>query len=150
MHPHHVLSIVPMFEVARFNCAHKLTLPQMFATTLRSTLRTLPKKAPTRGMSRLAPAQAGSLLDIGIRDIFDSDHDQFRESARHFFDTEVKPNHAEWEKNGEVSRELWLKAGEMGLLSNMVPEEYGGLGLDCKYPAIVWEEQSYSGCTGES
>jgi len=30
----------------------------------------------------------------------------------------------------------------------MVPEEYGGLGLDCKYPAIVWEEQSYSGCTG--
>ena len=30
----------------------------------------------------------------------------------------------------------------------MVPEAYGGLGLDCKYPAIVWEEQSYSGCSG--
>jgi len=90
---------------------------------------------------RLAPAQAGTLLDIGIRDIFDSDHDMFREMTRNFFETEVKPFHAEWEKAGEVPRELWTKAGEMGLLANMVPEEYGGLGTDCLYPAIVWEEQ---------
>lgn len=101
-----------------------------------------------RLMSRLAPAQAGKLTDIGIRDIFDSDHDMFREMTRNWFETEVKPFHGEWEKAGEVPRELWTKAGEMGLLSNMVPEEYGGLGTDCKYPAIVWEEQSYSGCTG--
>jgi len=47
-----------------------------------------------------------------------------------------------------VPRELWTKAGELGLLSTMVPEEYGGLGLDCRYAAIMWEEQSYSGCTG--
>lgn len=47
-----------------------------------------------------------------------------------------------------MPRELWTRAGELGLLSNMVPEKYGGLGLDCKYPAIVWEEQAYSGCTG--
>jgi len=97
---------------------------------------------------RLAPAQAGSLLDIGIRDIFDSDHDMFRETARSFFENDCKPFHGEWEEKGEVPRDLWLRAGELGLLSNMVPEEYGGLGLDCKYPAIVWEEQSYSGCTG--
>ena len=72
---------------------------------------------------RLAPAQAGTLLDIGIRDIFDSDHDMFREMTRNFFETEVKPFHGEWEKAGEVPRELWTKAGEMGLLANMVPEE---------------------------
>ena len=47
----------------------------------------------------------------------------------------------EWEKAGEVPRELWLKAGEQGMLSMMVPEEYGGVGLDCRYPAIMWEEQ---------
>ncbi|GMI34220.1 hypothetical protein TrCOL_g13829 [Triparma columacea] len=97
---------------------------------------------------RLSPAQAGTLLDIGIRDIFDSDHDMFRESARAFFENDCKPFHGEWEEKGEVPRELWKHAGDLGLLSNMVPEEYGGLGLDCKYPAIVWEEQSYSGCTG--
>mmetsp|Transcript_90964 Transcript_90964/g.259632 ORF Transcript_90964/g.259632 Transcript_90964/m.259632 type:complete len:309 (+) Transcript_90964:499-1425(+) len=34
------------------------------------------------------------------------------------------------------------------MLSMMVPEEYGGVGLDCRYPAIMWEEQSYAGTTG--
>ena len=68
--------------------------------------------------------------------------------ARNFFENEVKPHHGEWEKAGQVPRELWLKAGELGLLSTMTPEKYGGLGCDAKYPAIVWEEQAYSGCTG--
>mmetsp|Transcript_90965 Transcript_90965/g.259638 ORF Transcript_90965/g.259638 Transcript_90965/m.259638 type:complete len:434 (+) Transcript_90965:257-1558(+) len=94
------------------------------------------------------PPQAPSLMQIGIRDIFDSDHDMFRESCRKFFEDEVKPFHGEWEKAGEVPRELWLKAGEQGMLSMMVPEEYGGVGLDCRYPAIMWEEQSYAGTTG--
>jgi len=98
--------------------------------------------------ARQHPAMADSLTAIGTRDIFDSDHDMFREMARSFFQNEVVPFHAEWEKAGEVPRELWTKAGELGLLANMVPEAYGGLGLDCKYPAIVWEEQSYAGATG--
>merc|ERR1719265_385640 len=102
---------------------------------------------PAEGV-RQHPAMASSLTAIGTRDIFDADHDMFRELARSFFENEVAPFHAEWEAAGEVPRELWTKAGELGLLSNMVPEEYGGLGLDCKYPAIMWEEQSYSGCTG--
>lgn len=100
------------------------------------------------GPARLHPAQADSLMAIGTRDIFDSDHDMFREMARKFWQDEVVPFHAEWEKAGEVPRELWTKAGELGLLSTMVPEEYGGLGLDCKNAAIMWEEQSYCGCTG--
>ena len=110
----------------------------------------LSSKTASRMMSsdRLAPAQAANLMDVGIREIFDSDHDMFRESARSFFENEVKPFHGEWEEAGEVPRELWTKAGELGLLANMTPEKYGGLELDCKYPAIVWEEQSYSGCTG--
>lgn len=127
--------------------------------SIRSSLRNLPRAVLRRNKStalaeeggygdRLAPAQANSLLDIGIRDIFDSDHDMYRETARKFFEDECKPFHGEWEDAGEVPRELWTRAGELGLLSNMVPEEYGGLGLDAKYPAIVWEEQSYSGCTG--
>lgn len=98
--------------------------------------------------TRVHPATAGTLMDFGTRDVFDADHDQFRELARSFFKNECMPYHAEWEKEGEVPRELWTKAGELGLLSTMVPEEYGGLGLDCKYAAIMWEEQSYSGCTG--
>merc|ERR1719240_1407551 len=65
--------------------------------------------------ARIPPAQAETLHAIGTRAIFDSDHDQFRELCRSFFKNEVAPFHAEWEKAGEVPRELWLKAGELGL-----------------------------------
>ena len=46
-----------------------------------------------------------------------------------------------WEKNGECSRELWLKAGESGLLGVHCPEEFGGIGGDWLSAAIVLEEQ---------
>ena len=74
--------------------------------------------------------------------------DMFREMARKFFEDEVVPHHEQWEKDGQVSRELWLKAGANGLLGTTMPSEYGGSDADVLYAAIVWEEQSYSGCTG--
>lgn len=46
-----------------------------------------------------------------------------------------------WEKAGEVSREVWEKAGEYGLLGVFTPEEHGGIGGDLLSAAIVWEEQ---------
>ena len=58
------------------------------------------------------------------------------------------PHHAEWEKAGAVSRELWLKAGEAGLLCPSVPEEYGGAGGDFLMTVIVAEELARAGATG--
>ena len=84
-------------------------------------------EAEAAGPARLHPAQADSLMAIGTRDIFDTDHDMFREMARKFWQDEVVPFHPEWEKAGEVPRELWTKAGELGLLSTMVPEVSGVL-----------------------
>lgn len=104
--------------------------------------------APAYASERINAATAPTLMEIGCRDIFDEDHDAFRQMCRDFFANEVKPFHKEWEKAGEVPRELWTKAGDLGLLACMVPEAYGGLGTDCRFPAVVWEEQSYSGCTG--
>lgn len=46
-----------------------------------------------------------------------------------------------WEKAGQVSRELWEKAGEQGLLGLMIPEERGGVGGDVFSAAVMWEEQ---------
>ena len=106
------------------------------------------QRALTTSAQRMTPAQAPSLMQIGLRDIFDTDHDMFRTTARAFFDNEIKPHHAQWEKDGQISREAWIKAGEVGLLCPTVPEEYGGLGLDAKYAAITWEEQQYAGTTG--
>lgn len=72
----------------------------------------------------------------------------FRQTARRFFQEEVAPYHAEWEKAGQVSKELWVRAGETGLLGVNTPEEFGGLGGDYLMANIVHEEQGYSNCTG--
>ncbi|KAM5265731.1 long-chain specific acyl-CoA dehydrogenase, mitochondrial isoform 4-T4 [Hipposideros larvatus] len=100
------------------------------------------------GMKRLEASFAKKLTDIGIRRIFSSEHDIFRENVRRFFQEEVIPYHTEWEKAGEVSRELWEKAGKQGLLGINTEEHHGGVGGDLYSAAIVWEEQSYSNCTG--
>ncbi|XP_029930459.1 long-chain specific acyl-CoA dehydrogenase, mitochondrial-like [Myripristis murdjan] len=98
--------------------------------------------------TRPETASAKSLMDIGTRRIFTEDHDLFRQNVRRFFQEEVIPHHNEWEKAGQVSRELWEKAGEQGLLGVVIPEEHGGIGGDLLSAAVVWEEQMYSNCTG--
>jgi alkylation response protein AidB-like acyl-CoA dehydrogenase len=87
---------------------------------------------------------ADNLLQIGTRRIFDHDHDMYRELCRSFYQDKVVPFEKEWEADGHVSREVWKQAGENGMLGVTVPEKYGGLGLDAKYAAVHWEEQSYS------
>jgi alkylation response protein AidB-like acyl-CoA dehydrogenase len=75
------------------------------------------------------------------RTLFDREHDMFRDTARRFVEKEMVPYHEQWEKDGMVSREVWLKAGQQGLLGFDVPEEYGGAGLqDFRYNAILVEE----------
>ncbi|PKU34982.1 long-chain specific acyl- mitochondrial [Limosa lapponica baueri] len=107
-----------------------------------------PLQTEQHGTKRPEPSSAKSLVDIGTRRIFSSDHDIFRESARKFFQEEVLPFHAEWEKDGQVSRELWEKAGQQGLLGVAIAEKHGGIGADILSSAVVWEEQMYVNCTG--
>src|ERR1700752_5388948 len=82
------------------------------------------------------------------RNIFREEHHIFRESVRRFVDREIVPFHAQWEKDGVVPRELWLKAGAEGLLCCTVPEEYGGMGLDYLFDVVVFEELWRSGASG--
>ncbi|MEN8673734.1 acyl-CoA dehydrogenase family protein [Nocardioides sp.] len=81
--------------------------------------------------------------------IYEQEHEDFRATVRAFMEKEVVPFHDEWEKDGHVSREVWTKAGEMGLLCFDVDEEYGGAGIkDFRYNAIVAEEISKVGASG--
>ncbi len=82
------------------------------------------------------------------RNIFDSDHEQFRNSVRKFLEAEAVPFHEQWEKDGQIDRELWRKAGKQGLLGPTVPEEYGGVAVDFRYNAIVDEEVARLGLMG--
>jgi acyl-CoA dehydrogenase len=82
------------------------------------------------------------------RRLFRPEHDQFRDLVRAFIDREIRPYHHQWEKDQVVPRELWLKAGEAGMLCCTIPEEYGGLGLDYLFDVVVFEEMARSGFTG--
>lgn len=82
------------------------------------------------------------------RDLFNAEHEAFRDTVRKFIDKEISPFHADWEEKGVVPRELWLKAGAAGLLCCTVPEEYGGLGLEYLFDVVVFEEMARSGFTG--
>ena len=82
------------------------------------------------------------------RKFFSEDHEIFRDATRRFIEKEIVPNHAEWEQQGIVSRELWNAAGENGLLCCTVPEEYGGPGGDFLHSVVVNEELAKVGATG--
>lgn len=82
------------------------------------------------------------------RKVFEAEHELFRDTVRRFLETEAVPFHAQWEKDGQVDRELWRKAGEQGFLCPTVPEEYGGVGVDFRYNAIIDEEISRLGLSG--
>ncbi|MEU2494441.1 acyl-CoA dehydrogenase family protein [Streptomyces sp. NPDC007883] len=83
------------------------------------------------------------------RQIFDAEHDAFRETVRTFLDKEVLPHYEQWEKDGIVSRDAWLAAGRQGLLGLAVPEEYGGGGnTDFRYSAVLAEEFTRAGAPG--
>ena len=82
------------------------------------------------------------------RNFFNSDHEQFRDTVKKFIDREIAPFHQQWEEDGVVPRELWLKAGETGLLCCSIPEAYGGLGLDYLFQVIMVEEMAKGGYTG--
>ncbi|MTD53482.1 acyl-CoA dehydrogenase family protein [Amycolatopsis pithecellobii] len=69
----------------------------------------------------------------------------FRELARTFCQRELVPNAARWSEQKHVERELWTKAGEVGLLALSIPEEYGGGGGTFAHEAVLYEEQARAG-----
>lgn len=80
--------------------------------------------------------------------LFNSDHEEFRQSLRRFLQAEVLPRHAGWEEQGFVDRDIWQRAGELGFLCTNMPENYGGSGVDRKFSTIVLEELAGSNASG--
>ncbi|MCR2813131.1 acyl-CoA dehydrogenase family protein [Microbacterium sp. zg.Y1090] len=77
------------------------------------------------------------------RDIYDEDHEAFREVVREFIKRYATNEKREkWDADGEIDRETMLAAGESGLIGLSVPEEFGGAGMlqDYRFRTIVNEE----------
>jgi len=74
------------------------------------------------------------------RTVFAAEHETFRRTVASFIAREVQPSYAEWERAGRTPRSIWRRAGELGILGTSIAEEFGGMGGDFRFDAIVLEE----------
>jgi alkylation response protein AidB-like acyl-CoA dehydrogenase len=75
-------------------------------------------------------------------DLFQPEHEVFRQTIRQFIENELAPHADEWEEAGEVPREVFKQMGELGYLGMRYPEEYGG-GEDILAEAVFHEELAH-------
>ena len=81
------------------------------------------------------------------RVLFEPEHEAFRDSARSFIAKEITPHYPRWDRAGIVPRELFARAGDLGLFA-AVPERFGGAGVaDFRYNAVFAEEAARAGVT---
>ncbi|MEY8840664.1 acyl-CoA dehydrogenase family protein [Cribrihabitans sp. XS_ASV171] len=79
---------------------------------------------------------------------FSEEHQAFRQSLRGFVETEIVPHVAEWEEKGRLPRELYRKAGRMGIQGVLFPEDVGGSDGDFFMQVVVTEEIARCGAGG--
>jgi len=84
------------------------------------------------------------------RTLFDHEHEAFRSTVRRFLAEHCSPFHEQWEEDHLVPRQVWARAGELGMLNATTPEAYGGLGLDRRFSMIAVEEVARAGLSGLS
>ena len=65
---------------------------------------------------------------------------QLRKSVRDFAQAEIAPHVLEWDENQTFPLEVVKKAGELGILGAIFPEEFGGAGLGYIEYSIIIEE----------
>jgi alkylation response protein AidB-like acyl-CoA dehydrogenase len=82
------------------------------------------------------------------RTIFQPEHEEFRKNIRRFLMEEIMPHHERWEEQNCIDRNMWNRAGELGMLCMTMPEEYGGAGADRLYSVVFFEEQTRAGASG--
>jgi len=75
------------------------------------------------------------------------DLEVYRDTLRRFVETEIAPHQERFAKQQHVDRELWTKAGALGVLCADIPDEYGGAGGDFAHMAALFEELAAAGDT---
>ncbi len=81
------------------------------------------------------------------RPFYSDEHEALRETVRQFAERELAPNAQAWDDAGEFPRELYARAGELGLLGLGFPEAHGGIEGD-PLGALVLAEEIARGASG--
>jgi acyl-CoA dehydrogenase len=76
------------------------------------------------------------------------EREQLRKTVRAFTEREILPNVEEWERTGDLPRDLHRRAGAAGLLGAGLPESVGGGGGDGADSVVICEELHQAGAPG--
>ena len=78
----------------------------------------------------------------GVDFSFTADQELLRDEVRRFAAERIRPGAAERDRKHVFPIDLFAEMGEMGLLGMLVPEEYGGAGMDTLSYLLALEEVS--------
>ena len=82
---------------------------------------------------------------------FTEDHKMITQMVKDFAEKEIRPNVGKWDEEQYFPKDLFKKAGELGLMGVLVPEEFGGAGLGYfEYIAVIAEISKVCGAIGLS
>src|ERR1017187_4919113 len=87
-------------------------------------------------------------MDAYVSPWMDEDLAIFREAVIKFVESEMVPQEAAWREQQHVGRDIWRKAGEVGLLCTDIPVQCGGGGGDFRHEAVLYEELARRGLSG--
>jgi acyl-CoA dehydrogenase len=78
----------------------------------------------------------------------DDELQALRDEVSKFAEAEMLPLDAQWRAQHNVGKDIWRRAGELGLLCTDIPTDYGGAGGDFRHEAVIYEELNRRGLSG--
>ena len=86
--------------------------------------------------------------------ILTTEQEMIRDSMRAFSQERLLPFAGEWDKTHAFPKEAIRELGELGAMGMVIPEEWGGAGMDYMSLVLALEEiaagDGRCGCEGES